>query len=382
MKLKFVLRIVYILLISIVSCNVAEAQTLQVFPAAIYFDNNLESNSEDALTISNNGGTQFRSPEFSFDEYSDPAAYIKGQSTRKISVEFEDENEYEITVHLLVTITKSGGTGDAIGTVCNIFIPNYLLGSREDRPIQLTGDLPEAVGKHQFEWEWEIYAIPVNEPGYSAGWNTSNTQHTYYTLLDTPHAPMSQPWIGVLDLACSWADNQNYDIGVLKKLTYGLYNCGVTYDQDVSHTNGYTNLNLSSLLSELTQPENVEMDCKDFANFLHVLSRSLGVATKYLRIAWVPYIGESPFEHYYLLPAGHNDNEVVAPANWFFHMVGWYNSKVADASTQLDHDGYHLDQNHDWLLYNGSSTSSLNTYLEELSSYSIDTTGSGVCTVF
>ena len=308
--------------------NPANAQTLQVFPAAIYFNYDWESNTEDALTMLDNGaGTA--SPEFSVGERSDPAAYIMGQSSRKIWVEFEDENEYEIKAHLLVTLTKSGGTGDAIGTVCNIFIPNYPLGSREDRPIQLTGDLPDAVGKHQFEWEWEIYAIPVNEPGFSAGWNTSNTEHTYYTILAAPIEPVEEPWANVLDLACSWAANADTEQEILAGVTVGAYNYFSTIKE---YTGGSDNVlhdqfNLTQFLSS------GYANCEDMSAVVQVFTWMLGgTETEILTINnKVPDVQD--FYYKRIKPIG--SSSWWENGKWNFHQVGWLNN-VYDACIMLD----------------------------------------------
>lgn len=370
-----------------ISGGLIYSQTLEVYPVTIEFD--YESGQEyDAISLSDDEGDPAIIPEYNLGHHNNPIAYIMGQEEVNIKVEFEDANEYSGMAFLLLRLTKSGGSGNEIGSINNLCIPNYQFGTT--KTITLTSNIPNQVGKHSFIWKWEIYAIPVNSPNQcvGAGWNTEYTEHIYYTLLSTPLAPMAQPWTGVLDLACNWASGDNWDLGIIKDLTEGLYNCGVTYNQGVSHTSGYTNLNLGSLLSGLDNPSNVAMDCKDFSNFLQVLNRSLGVSCNYLRIAWrpdyPPLLTESEFVHNYLLPAGYDEDEdeEVEPNNWYFHMVCWFNSQVADASTQLDNDFDPHSPGFDWKLFNAYSNCSLSAYLQKLSLNSIDTTGSGVCTVY
>ncbi|MBN2636284.1 MAG: hypothetical protein JXR61_08435 [Prolixibacteraceae bacterium] len=329
MKIKPQIRTKIIaILISIFACSFFEqtnAQTLQVYPAAIIFDCETGSYENDALTITN-GGAPVDRPEYNLGNNNNPVAYIMNQSNRKIEVMFEYENTFPGKAHLLLTLTKSDGTGAPIGTVCNLFIPNYEFGG-EYISIQLQGDLPAVVGKHEFEWEWEIYAIPVNEPGYSAGWNTSNTEHAYYTLLAAPIEPVEEPWANVLDLACSWAANADTEQEVLAVVTVGAYNHFDTikeYDAGTSSAM-YVSFDLTSFFTNNT------VNCEDMSAAIQVFTWMLGGTETEVMVINDKNMSQT-FEYKKIKPIGKDWEE---NGTWYFHQVGWLNN-VYDACIMLD----------------------------------------------
>lgn len=173
----------------------------------IYF-NYENGNTDDALTISNDGTPIVNDAEWhSYYGETHKFAYIKGQSNRKIKVRF-NAGSYSGVMHLLIKVSY-GYYDDGIGTICNLFIPNFDIGANDTQIFTLNGTLPNSVGVHQFDWEWEIYAIPVNNSNYCAAWSTTYTSHHFYTLLAAPQAPMAQPWERVLDYACTWANGKD-----------------------------------------------------------------------------------------------------------------------------------------------------------------------------
>ena len=205
------------MIILVFSVNILSygVENLVVEPDEIFF-NYETGNTNDALSICDDTGTPILSSEWNYSNGEEfKFAYIKGQSTRKIKVSFYASG-YTGTMHLLITLSYGSGGADGIGTVCNYFVPNYkctgtaLCGNSTDHTctLNLTGSFPQSVGKHNFEWKWEIYAIPVGNPNYCAFKNTIYTTHNYYTLLAAPQAPMTQPWSSVLEKACTWANGQ------------------------------------------------------------------------------------------------------------------------------------------------------------------------------
>lgn len=330
-KLKFPLMTVMLCLMAGSSYCV---DNLQVTPLEIFF--NYESGyTRDALTISDDGTPIENVSEW--DDYNmekHKFAYIKGQSSRTIKVRFDCGN-YSGLMHLLIKLSYVSGHTDGIGTICNLFISNYnntsgvCGGSFDDsRILTLAGTLPPSVGVHEFQWKWEIYAIPVNNPNYCAAWSTTYTTHHYFTLLAAPQAPMAQPWERVLDKACVWASGQNTDYNVLNSLTTKLYNnSGLRYTSGASHyrrtyvINHYVSV---FYLSELLYDWDY-VDCRDVSMFLSILSSSIGGSlTQTRRInGW--------FDTKSIIPIG----QTATTTSWYFHQVGW-NNNVYDACIKFD----------------------------------------------
>lgn len=371
MKKKYSFEIIFKASIIIaLSCLISQhiyGVGVEVYPEQIYFDYDSPSYEHDALTIRNANGGTADSPEWEpYYNRSNSIAYIKNQSSRRIQVLFG--SNFEGTMHLIIKLTVTSGNG--IGTVSNLFISNYSTVNFDYRTLNLTGTLPNNVGKQTFTWKWEIYAIPICATGYSSACKTTNTTHTYFTLLAAPLAPMEEPWVSVLDKACVWAGGQSTAEGVLASLTNSLYSSGVIYAPGSFYTIGSnTNLDLKSLLTDLVTPSNVNMDCRDFSNFLQVLNRGLGVACEYNRI-WMTC------NYNYILPAGWSSGST---GFWVYHQVGWYNSKVADSAAKVDNDDPTISPPFNGILVTGNWT--LTEYLDKLTESIVSSVETGVCTV-
>lgn len=273
-------------------CSLANATDVTVFPDLIIFDYDSTSNSSDALTVRNATGSVADIPEYyPFDSRNNPVAYIKNQANRKIWVRFG--GNYQGTVHLLLKLSVSSGNG--IGTICNLFIPNYDISSGNYKELQLAGYLPNWVGKHTFTWKWEIYAIPVNTSGYCAAWDTTYTTHTCYTVLAVPQAPMAQPWTSVLDYACVWASGQTSSSTVAEKVVQGLYNnSGFKYDVVDGGPSRYsgkysTSFDLRSMLSEIGG-NNIIVNCYDMGKSTMIFVNALGCNSNYAVIDYFGFV--------------------------------------------------------------------------------------------
>lgn len=194
-------------------------------------------------------------------------------------------------------IINANQSGSGLGNMCKVLY-NYTISSGTPIELNFDGAVPATISKYDYYWNWTITAIPCNTSAYDANTVTQTTHHCCYVLIDEPQTPMDEPWIDVLDYACSWANGENNSSAIIQSLTSNLYNYGVTYDGGQHYTSGY-NLNLTLLLSHLSSPSNVEMDCRDFSNFLQVLSNSLGIGCQYNRIDMHCYYN-------YLFPAGYS----------------------------------------------------------------------------
>jgi hypothetical protein len=359
--------LIAIFLLFCVRVQFSFSTNIWVRPYEIKFNYETASYTNDALTIKKDNSNYVTAPEWKYNggnPVSEKFAYIKEQSSRKIQVRFDSNCN---DMHLLINLTVTSGTG--IGTVCNFFVENY---DKLDDWVTLTlsGSLPGSVGIRSFTWQWSVYAIPI-DGGYCSATSTNSTIHNYYTLLAAPQAPMAEPWTSVLDYACDWASGETTTSDILSSLTENLYNSGVVYDGGQHYTQGYTYLGLSDLLDDFSDPSSMQMDCRDFSNFLHVLTNAVGHTVEYNRI-------DMGCNYNYLFPAGWPSK--ASPGYWNYHQVGWYNSKVADAATKIDNDSDPTSSPHDWKLAVGDMT--LPNYLDKLTEYEVESEATGTCSVY
>lgn len=330
--------IVLFIFLNMITCF-GKSQDLKIIPVAVLFDCEA-GHTNDAFTLLDGYNDYADIPEYNLGYRNNPVAYKMNQSIRKIEVSFTDENtnEYNGVAHLILKLSKSNGNY-SIGEVCNLFIPNYDFGnSSESTVVSLTGAFPESVGKHSYQWKWEIYAIPVNSTNRCAAWNTSYTSHTFYTVLDEPKAPMANPWIEVLDLACVWASSQTTAVNTAIKVTEGIYNMDdldgdIDYDFPYGphhYTDGiqYREFKLADFLNDLNTIDSVKVNCSDVANFFNICSTALGLSSKSQRI-----INTSSIFYTNLIdPIGSHGSDIAA---WHYHHFGWYNNKVFDPCLKI-----------------------------------------------
>lgn len=234
---------------------------IEVWPYEIKFNHERRHN-YDAVAICKNASEDIPVPEWKYGVRSEKFAYIKEQSNRTIQVRFDSNCD---SMHLLINLSVYSGTG--IGEVCNFFVANYY---RLDSIIlTLDGSVPNSVGKRDFTWEWEIYAIS-KDPAYCSDMSDPTTEHTYYTLLDDPEPPMGSPWTDVLDYACVWASGQSTEFNVVWDITEGAYNnIGKEYDGGDTHA-PLPNFDLTSFLDEDWA------DCRDMSAVVQVFTNALG----------------------------------------------------------------------------------------------------------
>lgn len=311
-------------------------ENIEVTPLNIQF-NYEPGYANDALDISDSNGDSIIVPEWEDSSIPQNCAYIMGQSNRRIKVQFQ--SNYQGNMHLIINLTVFSGKG--IGTICNFFVSNY--DGWNPIELDLSGSLPNSVGKQTFTWKWDIYAIPTVISSYCAAASTPTyTTHTYYTLLAAPQAPMEKPWSSVLEKACVWAAGQSTDENVLNDLTTKLYTIsGLTYNKDQTHY--FHDLNKNRFIFELHDflYDWNDADCQDVSMFLSILSSSIGGSlTQTKRI-------EGFFETNIINPIG--PVEWVTKL-WHFHQVGWLDN-VYDACIQLNQASPYIPINKDIELY-------------------------------
>jgi len=369
-------RVFLVLIINLVGL-LKEAHGLPYPPYEVdvyYIKFNYESGyGNDALTLKKNNSIYVSVPEWLSGVRNEKIAYIKSQSNRKIEAKFYvSPAGYN---RMYICAVKISGEG--IGNISEQSV--YFNGSHYSNPTIMNGygSVPGSIGKRSFIWRWYVTGID-NYDLEEDFWIGDTGPHEYYTVLAAPQSPMTEPWTSVLDYACDWASGQSSTSSALVELTEELYSCGVKYDGGTHYTVGsYTNLNLTLLLSHLSNPSIREMDCRDFSNFLQVLLNSLGGNCMYNRIdrTTSPYY----FIYNYLWPAGWGSK--AYPGGWNYHQVGWYTSKVADASTKIDNDADPASSPHLWKLVTGDMTQS--AYIDKLTDTpDVTSVATGTCTVY
>lgn len=203
-----------------------------------------------------------------------------------------------------ITVTFPGGTGQGTFSVNNV---------------------PASIGKHLFYWDWNYKN--VNGASTPDTYMGETGEHIVYTVQSTSQAPMATPWLDVLEYATDWASGETTEAGVVDKIVNGIYNSGMVYNGSEHHTRpNYSTFYLNEVFTKLRTPGlTVYMDCRDCANFFHVLTNALG------------------FNHQYLVIPGYFNFEPIHPmgdvscsgGGWNFHQVGWCGAHVADGSAKM-----------------------------------------------
>lgn len=299
------------------------AQAPSIWPTEISFNYEPGDNTNDALSITKNASTPISVPEYVNGVRNEKCAYIIDQSNIKIKVKLSSNNS---NMNYLVKATVISGTG--IGNVCEFFVAPCDLNSKVFT-LELAGTIPASIGVNTFTWEWEAMALPINSPYCPIACTSVNTEHTFYTLLSTPQAPMSTPWVDVLDKACVWANGQNTDSNVLTYLCNNLYtNSGLNYDGGQSHYD-YISYPIQKFQFSLTDflDEWNKADCQDMSMFLSILSSSLGASLNQTRRI------QGVFSTKNIDPVGITYS--WGGVSWNFHHVGWLNN-VYDPCLRLN----------------------------------------------
>ncbi len=276
----------------------------------IKFNHNTSSNQNDAITIKQNGSTGISAPEWTKTGIAKPAAYVKDKSI-VIRARF--------TAHSSVTSAKiKANGGGVLGDLGEITV-TFSGGISDFFTFTPANKIPNYVGYKYITWNWKYR--DVNNSGY-AETEAATSRNKIYIVYADPQSPMTVPWVdGVLEKACSWANNESVEADIVAELTDGaFYSTGKTYFGGNSHSPGST-FYLTSFLSENWA------DCRDMSAYLHVLCRAVGVApTQMLRI-------QGLFDTKPILPIG---NTSWGSTSWNFHRVGYYLNKVYDACLKLN----------------------------------------------
>jgi hypothetical protein len=278
---------------------------------------------------------------------------------------------------VILMITAHTDSTDGFGNICYVNYDCTISSSGTAFYLKPDGAVPNTISKHDFNWHWTITVIPkCNTSLYDACTHTFDTYHCCYMLWDAPIEPMDEPWVGVLDKAVGFAGGAyEYENEVIEALTTNLYSSKAFYNSSEHFTiPNYTNFNLSLLLVHWDSLNTVMMDCRDFANFLHVLANALGIDCGYYNV-------DLDEDHYLncLKPSGWPGDGISCYTKWDYHQFAWYNSMVADASTMIDTDSNPTGSSsyHIWALAKGNM--SLSYYLDKLTEYGTGSVQTGKC---
>lgn len=172
-----------------------------------------------------------------------------------------------------------------------------------------------------------------------------------------------------------YAVSADTPLDVVSATVEEVYDSGLVYDGGQHYTYpGKFQFHVSDLLSDLESGGADYADCRDFANWLHVLTGSVGVYAQYrvLDRTTSPYY----FTTNYILAAQGS----WTTCDWNFHQVGWWSSKVADASLQVDNDADAASPPHTPKLSKGDMTQS--EYIDKLTETpDVTDVERGTCTV-
>lgn len=274
-----------------------------------------------------NGATLVTDPEWTWSgagSKNDPFAYIKSSSPTVIAEFYCLVGEQDFT-NLTIYPHQTYGAW-TLGSSVVTFDSASETGSFS------TSTFYSSVGKRMSAWTWKI----THKDGQALDQHQTigSTQHNHYTLLNNPQAPFINAeyvWTDLLDYSCQWANGHTTASSCVSALTSSLYNSGVVYDGSPHYASDYS-INLGNILGDLdASPSGVEMECRDFANFINMLNASIGITSECLKITLTP--------NYYTNHVNSAGTTVWAPMLFPFHMVSLYdNQYVIDASLRIDND--------------------------------------------
>lgn len=280
-----------------------------------YFGNNA------ALPIKVNNNTYVSTPEWQYSgSVNNTFAYTVGSSP-VVRVRFYVHDAD--TLPSTLTIEAFPAMGDTFWGVGTSTVNVSGAGSTDvyDFGISTGYSLPGSVRKCLTCWSWKINAVNGVEitPRIWMG----GSQHTYYIVLSEPKSPMSEPWVDVLDKACTWANGATTDTGIVSGITRGAYNGNFK-----NYTSSSTQCDSASL--NLTELMNTSIaDCRDMSAVVQVFSNGLGVSTENVKVRRI----YGDFYTKSIDPIGNPGWPII---NWDCHQVAWYGSLAYDACIKLN----------------------------------------------
>ncbi|NLX57642.1 MAG: hypothetical protein GXY74_00980 [Phycisphaerae bacterium] len=189
-------------------------------------------------------------------------------------------------------------------------------------------------------WRYQVKSPQGTDEWVDTG---SSNNLVYYIILEQPRAPMTAPWVEVLEMATEWAQQETTQQGAAGKVTEAIYCSGLEYNtgEDTGQPGRprYYDFStgcfkLTDCLQEWGDASNV--NCWDCAQMLSVFSNALGADLQ------MYYITSTAGFFYlnYIRPLGRgwtNDPFVAGGRDPFScHWTGW--PQIFDACLQVDND--------------------------------------------
>jgi hypothetical protein len=307
---------------------------LTLYPVGIQFNHSLYYSH--SLDIRKNAGDDITVPEYDTSvQRNEEFAYLKGVTpyvlvklftttpdTPSLTIRAYGSDSWNLADR---EVSFNENNGFSIGDEGNL--PGYVI-------MSSSTSVPNSVGKHDKTWDWYVCKVGGNPIG--PFW-TGSSSHTYYTVLDTPVSPLTEPWTDVLDYACSFASGQSTTSGVVSKIAEGIYsslcdqNGGIDYVPLQHFSPANNSFSLSSFLSALSTSSNVEVNCTDVAQIFCIFCASLGILSYDKEIDKAQ--GEESLDTHSIDPIGSPGSAVQ---HWSYHQIGWYNSLVDDACIKIN----------------------------------------------
>ena len=224
-----------------------------------------------------------------------PAGYIMGskpQFTFAISKPNGADPEVGATVGLTLSASAHPNTGDADivlkdtqGQPVAVSLPTANLPS--DNPLlNKIAAYPVSITDLGIWLKFTKPATPVwvrhRSYAASSGANIQQFGTTFYTVLASPTAPMTQPWTEVLDKACVWASGKSDATNATIALCNGFYaNSYYNPGNRAWYTEGSPEIfHLNNFLHKTAgvspAPSGLQGQCNDFSDFLVCLSAAVG----------------------------------------------------------------------------------------------------------
>ena len=173
----------------------------------------------------------------------------------------------------------------------------------------------------------------------------------YYIILDQPQAPMTEPWVEVLEMATSWAEDEATPEGAVGIVTQEVYDSGFQYDNGEEGPYGgdarYHDAGQFRLIACLDEWGRADRDinCWDCAQMVAIFSNALGADLQTYYITGDFYLN-------YIRPIGRswtNGPFITGGRDPFScHWTAW--SDVYDACLQVDDDANPASPPHSGLL--------------------------------
>jgi len=189
--------------------------------------NHSAGDSADGIDIRENYSTDISVPEWVNGGQNKPAAYKK---------------ETNVTIQARFTVSPSTVASAKIRAITS----DPILGWLGEQTVSFSGGVsspeyisftptyctPLGVNKGTVTWDWKVCDT---DGGGSPEWDIgSSGPHTIYTVVDTPTAPMAEPWQDVLDIACEEASGTPTAGSAMWYIWDDFYNdAGGVYDTNV-----------------------------------------------------------------------------------------------------------------------------------------------------